>query len=321
MPKGFQRYYDLEHLRRFRQFSKLTTREGAAKLLAKEFPQYYKGTEADAVFLYKKLLLNEELLKEPVLPTAEITKVLPELTVPYRDTLALCDIHAPHFIERAIHLATNLAWANDIGTVALVGDFIDFDSFSSYLKVGASPPEEGFEALAAIIDYLHENFDEILVCMGNHDERLLRKMADLSIGINGILALAQPYAKVPWDRLQYTSRFQIKLEGGPSGDWWLSHMDNYRKVPLSVATEGVIKFQANYLTAHQHHLGAVRSNYGGMWAVDGGALVDPQKTEYLQRRHKMCSDWAPGFTVILDGHPYCFRADEPDAVWQRWGAL
>ena len=109
------------------------------------------------------------------------------------------------------------------------------------------------------------------------------------------------------------------MKGTPDGvDWRITHPDNYRKVSGAVANEGAMKYGCHYWVAHEHHLQMKVSTYGGYWAVNGGCVVSPGKTEYIQRRDKLCADWAPGFGLLLDGEPYLFRGEAPESTLEAW---
>ena len=250
-----------------------------------------------------------------------ITEALAELSLPYRDALIFCDPHIPHHSRSLMARAFAVAEAQDINTLVLAGDTFDFDCFSSFLKVAPESAEETFRVAGEFLEAATQQFEVVCLIMGNHDERILRRL-DLKLGMKLLLDHALGYCDDPaavMEKLKWTSRFYMEFYDTPDGvTWRISHPDNYRKVAGSVANEGAIKYGCHYLVAHEHHLQAKISMYGGHWAVNGGCIVSPAKTEYIQRRDKMCADWAPGFSLLYGGEPILFRGDAPESSMEAW---
>lgn len=253
--------------------------------------------------------------------TSPVTQMLEGLDLPYEDSLVFSDCHFPHHYRDMLAWGLKVAKVRGIKRLILAGDTFDFDCFSSFLKVKSEDPATNFDTVAEFFAAALPQFETICVIMGNHDERILRRL-ELKMGISLLMSrihdLLPAKQRISFaKRVLYTDRFYMTMYGTPDGvSWRISHPDNYRKLRLSVSIEGAMKYNCHFLSAHQHHLGVTVSTYGHKWAVDGGCGIDPVAAEYIQRRDKMSADWSPGFITLEHGHPHVFSATDSQA-YQR----
>jgi hypothetical protein len=259
--------------------------------------------------LHKGKLEHDARQKYPEIPHIEMAQ-------PWQlsgDWMIVGDVHAPF---------TDYGFAGLVGEVArahlpaprrllIAGDFFNMDAFSSYAQVIQPPTwaQEREAAKALLLSWL-ETFDEIRVTLGNHDRRL-QKFTAGAFETDDILSLI--YSNPDRVRMSVYGWCEVRSGGYR---WRVTHPRNYSVNRLAVANDLAMKYRANLISFHEHHLGITVSRYGGHVIVNGGCLIDPKKVPYAVLDDSKSPDWVQGFVMLRDGVPTLF-GDAPFTDWRR----
>lgn len=96
----------------------------------------------------------------------------------YLDGVIVSDIHAPFHDEQAF--ANFLVQTKGLKLCILGGDGPDFHNYSKYIKYGQHfNIVDEHKAFMAVLAMLSENFEEVIMIPGNHDDRTRKKYASL----------------------------------------------------------------------------------------------------------------------------------------------
>lgn len=99
---------------------------------------------------------------------------------PHKKPLIVSDIHLPYHDIDAIEIALEKAYKNDVDSIYLNGDILDFYQVSRFTKEGgAMSIKEERDMFFEFIGWIKSNFDvPIYYKAGNHEERLAKYIND-----------------------------------------------------------------------------------------------------------------------------------------------
>jgi hypothetical protein len=233
----------------------------------------------------------------PVAPMAE------ELVIT-GDGVVSSDWHVPlTSFENAAKLIQSAVEHGLTDWLAIVGDFFNLDAMGRWDDKQESAGL-GIEIRIAgqILELLLDVFDVIYVTKGNHDERLLDKLAYKIKFEQSIRMLLPNISDEKMRRIVVTEYDFIRIETN-NGPWHCAHTRQYSKIPLSVPRELCDIYGMHVAAAHRHHHGITTSK-GGFLAVELGGLFDARKTHYLKKYTNTFPRWTPGWMLLRDGFPY-----------------
>jgi len=210
--------------------------------------------------------------------------------------LLLFDIHAPlhkaSWLNRVIDLA--LKWGVD--AVGVGGDIVDFSSVSYWGRSIGIELQDELNSGCMIVNALVQNFSQRMLCGGNHEYRLVRKL-------DGALRMKEVLDYFVNDPTTVTTnRKWFWLESGGM-QFRIVHPKNYSRIPARVAQSLASKYRCNMITGHGHLWGMTRDVSGGWWAIDAGCCLDARKVNYLEEDLSTNPQPVLGAVIVIDGMP------------------
>ena len=229
------------------------------------------------------------------------------------DWVVAGDFHLPTTDFSLAELLLRTAQELNIRKLLIVGDLCNFDAFSRYEHI-VPPPAFEVEVRIAVqlMSRYATHFDDIVMVLGNHEHRLLRRSnGNLSSTMLGhILGAAQhkmrlsPYA------------YAVIESGGQL--WRATHQRNYSRTTGRVADQLAQKHQSNILAFHEHHAAIQRDTWNRYTIVNCGGLFDDAKLAYVRLEDSTMPGMARGFVLLLDG---CAHLITPYQTMTNWQAL
>jgi metallophosphoesterase superfamily enzyme len=125
--------------------------------------------------------------------------------VPYsggnsENKLIIGDLHEPFTKEQYLEFCRTVQENFDCGTVVFIGDIID-NHYSSFYESDPDGFSAGDELTAAKlkIKTWHDVFPNAKICVGNHDEMILRKAKNSGISFNWIKDIKEVLETPSWE--------------------------------------------------------------------------------------------------------------------------
>lgn len=261
------------------------------------------------------------------------------------DAVILSDVEAPFHHAEFINRVLDLADAWGIKTLHLNGDLLHFDSLSAWgaewipddtdAKLDAllefvnglktKDKEKGISVLEKIgtiggggglADELTEArrvfrsftmFDEILVGLGNHDDRYLRAL-DQAIKPKELLVQLDRHHDERWKIAPY---YYTMLETSKG----LFRLEHPRNAGRTAAIDLVAQYHTNIIMGHSHRWAVNRDQSGKYWAIQSGHCVDETRLAYVMQRSAKRDAHCLGAVIIRDGHPWVL------GEWTPWDLM
>lgn len=218
------------------------------------------------------------------------------------NALVITDIHAElqdaEWLERVVDFAV----AHGIKICVVGGDLIDLDALSSFTpaigSVGETPATTDGElgAASAIIATLLMVFDEVYILLGNHEERLARKLGNLTIQFIGKLLGADG------NRAIVSEYHWCIIEDANGKQWRITHPRDASGISVRVAARLADKYRMNVVAAHGHDWGCVVSP-SGYYAAASGMMADPERIDYTTLVDNVRPFMSQGAWALVDGEP------------------
>lgn len=260
------------------------------------------------------------------------------------DALILSDVEAPFhhadFINRSLELAD--AWG--IRTLHFNGDLLHYDNLSAWgaewipddtaplyealqdfiLNLPKTHREKGVSLLenagafgngGGLSDELAEarrmfrsfnSFDEILVALGNHDDRYLRAL-DMALKPKELLVQLDRHHDERWKIAPY---YYTVLETD-LGEFRLEHPRNAGR---TAAIDLCAQYHTNIIMGHSHRWAVNRDLSGKFWAIQSGHCVDEMRLAYVMQRSAKRDAHCLGSVIVRDGIPWVLGEWTP---WER----
>ena len=223
------------------------------------------------------------------------------------DVLVMSDVEAPFHDALWCSDVIGLAKKWGIKTVILAGDFLHFTSLSKFTKPMMSEDGDNedaevevsdeIESAAAFSDVLLNNFERIVMVLGNHEDRLTKRLAVAT----RVSIIRQLLGYRFEDRFEIYPYYQCVVKAS-TGVWRVAHPRNYSIIPIRVASRLADKYQCNYIAGHGHDWGETTS-VGGYYAAACGCCVDPERLAYTTLRDNASPKMQQGAWMLHDGRP------------------
>ena len=238
-------------------------------------------------------------------------------TVQADDVLVLADVEVP--FQDAAWCSDVVALAHEWGikTVILAGDFLHLDSLSSFAKrflaLDETEPELSaeIEAGGLFADRLLTYFDKVVMVLGNHEARLLRRL-ELATSVKILQRLlGQQFNE---ERFVISPYYHAVIEAS-TGQWRVTHPKEARKIPLTAGRELAEKYLMNVIAAHGHDWGETTSP-SGRYVAACGCCVDPARLDYAMLRDSTRPVMQQGAFILRNGQPVLLHPKyAPPSMW------
>lgn len=195
----------LAHLEEYPDANSLTL----AKIICAKYPdfklenvrnriRYYRGNNGSANFAFLK---NKAFVRanDGSYNIKAVNISTEDFIFPHKKPLIVSDIHLPYHDINAIEIALEKAYKDNVDSIYLNGDILDFYQVSRFTKEGgAMSIKEERDMFFEFIGWINENFNvPIYFKAGNHEERLAKyineKAPDLAqlpeLSLSGFLKL------------------------------------------------------------------------------------------------------------------------------------
>ena len=244
------------------------------------------------------------------------------LTFAAGDICLACDFHIPCQDDALVDYMIGVCKDYNIRKLAIDGDFLDCDNLSIFVSNTESSKNktitwqgeknEGRKMMTRLLEW----FDEIFICAGNHENRIVA----LTGGKEGFLEIVHAIMPENITIADYRKRVRATIddhmvlnheyidENGNKQiqEWLLCHPKNFSILPLRVARALCAKFGKNIHMAHGHNLIRGRDISGEFICIEGGGLFDREALEYTCRTttHPMMRS---GFFILKNGEALQFE--------------
>lgn len=209
--------------------------------------------------------------------------------------LAIGDSHAPFAHAGALDFLSDLKRRVKPNVIVHIGDVGDQYGWSRHGRDPDSPGQaEEWVKCLAWCKKLYKLFPVVSVCVGNHDERLVKAAIRAGLPSRVLRGLPEVYGSprgwawrsgYVYDSVIYTHGEGF---GGPDA-----------------ATRAARAFGRSCVIGHTHSVGGVRwvcSQYSKVFGCSTGCLVDPQSFGLAYSR-KYAAKPVLGSAVVIDGVP------------------
>jgi len=271
--------------------------------------------------------------KRQIIPESTMPKYDKPL-VSEGDAVILSDVEAPYqhsdFINRVLDLADS--WK--IRTLHLNGDLLHFDSLSKWGAEWL--PDDTDSNMQTLVDFVNTlpgkhrdagidildtvgvfgggdglstelaearkvfsnftNFDEILVAIGNHDDRYLRAL-DHAMKPKELLVQLDRHHDPRWKIAPYYYT-KINTEKG------LFRAEHPRPAGRTAAQDLAAQYHCNIIMGHSHRWAVNRDVSGDFWAIQSGHCVDEERLAYVMQRSAKRDAHCLGAVIIRGGIPW-----------------
>ena len=266
------------------------------------------------------------------------------------DALILCDVEAPFhdadFLNRCIELANK--WK--IKACILNGDFLHFDSISSWepawtnpAKVGLSDHQERvlMDFIQRLPDKYQTNMPELLEALDGSEENVSNISAEMRAARQVVEALTRNFKEVDFVIGNHEGRLLRAFQSPVSPDDVLRLIDagSWRIAPYywmrlfsggqtyliehpgaaarTTAARLAAKYQTHVIMGHSHLFDYRKDASGRFHAITSGCCVDESRLPYCSQRHRPGDAHSHGAVIVRDGFPWLLD----DAGLTDWDRL
>jgi hypothetical protein len=262
------------------------------------------------------------------------------------DALIITDIEAPfqdgEFINRVLDFAD--AWG--VRTLHLAGDLLHYDSLSKWgsewtqdkeiqagklidfvVNLKGKRREEGIKVLedSGLISFQTglsgelsasrklfrslNSFDEIIVALGNHDDRYLRTL-NQELSPQELLHQIDRHLDERWKIAPYYYSI-IETEKGTF------RAEHPRGAGKNTAIDLAIQYHQHIIMGHSHRWSVNRDPSGKFWCIQTGHCVDENRLAYVMQRSAKRDAHVLGATIIRGGYPFVLSPESPFELLKR----
>lgn len=261
------------------------------------------------------------------------------------DALILSDVEAPYQHSEFINHCLDLADAWGIQTLHLAGDLLHYSALSAWGSEWTQQQEELAEKMLDFIQTLKgkskaegvklledsglikeggysgeigearkvfksmNSFKEIIVDMGNHDDRLLRTL-DQAVNPGELLHQMGTKDDPRWKIAPY---YYSMIETD-RGTFRVTHPRGSAK---NTAIDLAVQFHQHIVMGHSHRWAVNRDPSGEYWAIQTGCCVDEKRLAYVQQRDAKRDAHVLGATIIRGGYPFVLSPESPWDMLKR----
>lgn len=223
--------------------------------------------------------------------------------------LVIGDVHEPVSHPGYLAFCRDLQKRHKCDHVTFIGDVVDWQAISFHAHHPEAPgPKDEYELALAGVKRWAEAFPKAKVCIGNHDERVIRTAEDAGIPAKFIRDYKETWATPGWDwgvdhRIDDVYYFHGTGMGG-----------------LHPAFNAMQKMMMSVVMGHIHSAGGVkwRANPDRRcFGLDTGCGIDDKAVAFAYGRHqKVRSILSAG--VVIDGIPqHCIMPCGPGEPFHR----
>lgn len=212
------------------------------------------------------------------------------------NVLAIGDIHEP--VSRKHYLLFNqdlyYEWSCD--TVVILGDLADWHAISFHAHHPECPgPMDEYELAFERIQMWYKAFPNALVCIGNHDERLIR----LAESVNIPKKFLRNYNEV-WETPGWKWDFYHEIDD-------VHYMHGTGQGGLYPAANAAKKMLMSVVMGHNHSAAGVKwigaNPKRRTFGMDAGCGIDDKAMAFAYGRHFISRSML-GSGIVLNGIPY-----------------
>lgn len=207
------------------------------------------------------------------------------------------DVHVPYHSERAWRLALKILRKFPADHLVVIGDFLDLYCVADYLKDPKRTPllmkelMGGRRLLNELRDTVRKGGSAVY-CMGNHEERLKKRIRDRLPALEGALGVGNFLDLNRWEVVPYGKAKRL-------GKFWFSH--EFGSAGVGAGRASLLAVGDNCVFGHSHRAGVV---YGGTAlgqkhvSLNVGWLGNPRHADYIHETARN-RDWIHGLGHIL----------------------
>lgn len=242
---------------------------------------------------------------EYVLPEPTQRRFPPVLTVPVTNFCAMGDIHGDLYNRDLLLRAVDRMQYHDVSTLVIGGDLFNADELSTHPhNEKFTPFHQEMETVGQILAYLGNLpfLDTIVITMGNHCERITRKLnsyLSFQMVIHAALNGKRVSADIVATDLDYCY---------VNNSWVVGHLSNYSKISGKLALDLAMKHQRNAAVFHDHQQGVMSNDR--FLGISVGAMLQRDAFFYKERRLNGYNDFQNGFLIVDNGLP---------VLYSEWG--
>lgn len=230
------------------------------------------------------------------------------------------DIHLPFHCPRTFSHLIEIAEKFGIKKMVSVGDTFELQEFKHYLDnhPGVNWRYEKAKGWA-VLELLANQFDEIVLLLGNHELRLWKKLE----GAGDQEDVFQIFVKHP------NIRYDLYPYCIINDSWFACHPKSYSRIPgrnpYFLASKHMVELveagkspngQYGLIAFHGHQGGGGRDVSGRFRVADGMGLFDQELFGYAQLKLTPTPNWVKGFFMLRNNYLYPFEEDTTD--WDWW---
>lgn len=207
------------------------------------------------------------------------------------------DLHIPFHDTELLRLALQFQAEWDIEVAIIAGDFLDEETFSSFIPDPGSVFHEELEIGSSVLRAISDVSRRVYMFKGNHEARLER-LTKRELGMPELARLLNAPSNVvvsPYHYCYYNS------------DIIVGHPDEYSRVRGSVPQKLAGIYHKHILAGHSHHWSISEDAGGQFVVVDMPCMADPTRLAYKMKVLSTAPSFSQGFTIIKrgkDGNDY-----------------
>lgn len=220
------------------------------------------------------------------------------------DAAPSSDWHLPLTNYNIFHEWLDACYKKNIRTGICAGDMVNLDHWSQhYPKQQNAGIEVEAEHAAYAVSEALDVFDELIICLGNHDERVHKQLGYSTSFDHAMRMLLQGVPDEKHKRIRITSKDYVLVET-EMGVWRICHTRSYSLQPLAYPIKLAMRHNQHIAAGHRHHLAQGYAPNGKM-VVELGGFYDADRTEYLDRYTNHYPKWQPGWWLLENGMMNC----------------
>jgi hypothetical protein len=220
--------------------------------------------------------------------------------------VVLPDLHCPFQNDKFIDKVVGVASAWGIKDCVIAGDLLDLEPYSNFIFDHSRIVEEGLEAAEKTLDGLLDHFDNIKWIMGNHEERLLKKIGKNQISFDRLKRLVSTSPRVEFSQYYWAV----------GGDWIVCHPAEFSSSnPIQVATTMATKYNKNIIAAHMHIVAEGQDITGKYVGVVAGTCANYEELDYCHMRLNKKPEMMNGAVIVREGYHWLLTR------WSDWAGI
>ncbi len=212
-----------------------------------------------------------------------------------KNVLCVGDVHSPCERKGYLEFCQDIKRSWKCDTVVFIGDLIDWHSISFHAKHPESPgPTDEFELAFENIQRWYKAFPKAKMCIGNHDERVIRLAESVNIPAKFIRNYSDIWQTPNWD-WDYDHTID---------DVYYFHGTGYGG--LHPAYNAARQMSMSVVMGHVHSVGGIKwlvNPHKRWFGMDTGCGISDKDYAFAYNKHvKKRSVISCG--VVIDGTPY-----------------